>query len=144
MKQVAQPTLKNDLGQYPMRYPGEMATMPKQSRITTPLQRPERFGDTVHFDIVYGSGTAIGGHRYALWFVDRRSKHIKEYPLKSLASDDILKALRLFRRDMGGHYTNNMIGDRSFKLIGGQVTATQEGINEDREEKDRIVFTGAS
>ena len=77
IKQVAQPTLKiNDLGQYSMRDLGEMATMPKQLRNITPLQRPEQFGDVVHFDIFYGSGTAISGYRYALWFLDRRSKHI--------------------------------------------------------------------
>ena len=67
MKQVAQPTLKiNDLGQYPMRDPGEMSNMTKQRRNTTPLQWPERFGDVVHFDIVYSSGTAIGGYIYTL------------------------------------------------------------------------------
>ena len=64
MKQVAQATLKiNDPGQDPMRDPGEMATMPKQCRNTAPLQRPERFVDVVHFDIVYSSGKAIGGYR---------------------------------------------------------------------------------
>ena len=52
MKQVYQPTLKD---------PGDMTTMPKQRHNTTTLQRPERFGYVVHFDIVYGSGTAIGG-----------------------------------------------------------------------------------
>ena len=85
MKQVAQPTLKiNDISQDPMRDPGEMNTMPKQRRNTTPLQQPERFGDVVHFDIVYGFGTAICGYRYTLWFADRRSKHIEQYPLKYL------------------------------------------------------------
>ena len=85
-----------------MRYPGEMDIMPKQRCNTTPLQPPEPFGDVVQFDIVYCSGTAIGGYRYALWFVDRRSKHIDKYPLKYLASDELLKALCLFRRYMGG------------------------------------------
>ena len=143
MKQAAQPALKiNDLSRDPMWDPGEN-TMPKQCRNKTPLQRPERFGDVLHFDILYGSGTAIGGYRYALWFVDRRSKHIEKYPLKSLASDELLKSLCLFRRDMGGRYPNKMIGDRDFKLIGGQVVASLEGINEDREEKDQSVVTGA-
>ena len=44
-----------------MQDPGEMATMLKKRRNTTYLQRPEKFGYVVHFDIVYGSGTAIGG-----------------------------------------------------------------------------------
>ena len=77
MKQISQPTLKiNDLGQDPMQDLGEMDTIPKQRRNTTPLQRPERFGDVVHFDIFYGSGADISGYRYALWFVDGSSKHI--------------------------------------------------------------------
>ena len=144
MKQVAQPTLKiNDLGQYPMRDPGEMSNMTKQRRNTTPLQWPERFGDVVHFDIVYSSGTAIGGYRYDLCFVDRRSRHIKQYPLKSLASDELLKALHLFLRDMGGRYPDTIIEDRDLKLMGGQVAVALEGINEYREEKDQSVVTGA-
>ena len=56
-----------------------------------------------------GTCTAIGGYRYALWFVGRRSKHIKQYPLKYLASDELIKALRIFRRDMGGRYQDKMI-----------------------------------
>ena len=68
-----------------------------------------------------------------MWFMDRRSKHIKQYPFKSLASDNILKAICLFRRYMGGRYPNKMIGDRDSKLIGGQIDAALEGINEDIE-----------
>ena len=44
---------------------------------------------------------------------------------------------------MGGRYPNKMIGDRNFKLIGVQVAAALEGINEYREEKDQSVVTGA-
>ena len=131
MKQVAQPTLNiNDLGRDPMRNLVEMATMSKQRRNKTPLQRIERFGDVVHFDIVYRSGTAISDYRYDLWFVDIRFKHIGQYPLKSLESDELLKYLCLFCRDMGGCYPDKMIGEREFKLIEGQVAADLEGINE--------------
>ena len=87
---------------------------------------------SLHFDIVYGSGTAIGGYRYALWFVDILSKHIEQYLLKYLASDELLKALRIFWRDMGCRYPDNMIVERDFKLIGGQIAAALEGINEYR------------
>ena len=76
--------------------------------------------------------------------MDRPSKNIEQYQLNSLASDELLKALCLFCRDMGGRCPDKMIGYREFKLAGGQVSAALEGINEDREEKDRIVFTGAS
>ena len=81
--------------------------------------------------------------RYALWFVDRCSKHINKYPLKSLASDELLKSLRLFCRQMGGCYPDKMIGDRDFKLIGGQVAAALEVIHEDREDNDQSVATSA-
>ena len=91
-----------------------------------------------------GSGEAIGGYRYALWFVDRRYKHIEQYPLKYLPSNELIKSLRLFRRDMGGRYPNKMIVDRKFKLIGGQVAVALEGINEDIEEKDQSDVTSSS
>ena len=145
MNQVAQPTLKiNDLGRDLMRYPGDMSTMPKKCRNKIPLQRPDRFGDVIHFDIVYGSRTSIGGYHYVLWFVDRHSKHIEQYPIKYLASDELLKAMSLFRRDMGGCYPDKIIGDRDFKLIGGQVATSLKGINEDTEEKDQSVVTGST
>ena len=126
-----------------MRDPSDMATMPEQRRNTTPLQRPDRFGDVVHIDIFYGSRVAIEGYRYTLWFVDILSKNIEQYPLNSLASNDLLKYLRLFRRDMGGRYPNKMMGDRNFKLIGDEFSAALEVINEYREEKDQSVITGA-
>ena len=126
-----------------MQDPGEMSTMPKKRRKTTPLQQPERFGDVVHLDILYSYGTAIGGYRYTLWFVVRRSKYIEQYPLKSLESDELIKSLRLFHRDMGDRYLDKIIGDRDFNRIGGQVAADLEGINEYREEKYQIVVTGA-
>ena len=61
--------------------------------------------------------------------MDRRSKHIDQYTLKSLSYDELLKDLRLFRSDMGGRYLDKMIGDRNFKIIGGQFAAALEGIN---------------
>ena len=75
--------------------------------------------------------------------MDRRAKHIEKYTLEYLASDDLLKSLRLIYRDIGGQHPNKMIVDRYFKLIGGQVVADLKGINEDREEKDQSVVTGA-
>eukprot|EP00957_Ditylum_brightwellii_P176208 13417498-Ditylum_brightwellii.AAC.1 len=74
-----------------------MATMPKRNRNTTLLQKPTTFGEVVHFDIVYGAGTSIGGYRYTLWLVDRATRYIFEYPLKSLKEDELLKAIHLFR-----------------------------------------------
>ena len=62
--------------------------------------------------------------------MDRRSKHIEKCPLKSQASNELLKFLRLFLRDMGGRYPDEIIGDCDLKIIEGQVAASLEGINE--------------
>ena len=55
--------------------------------------------------------------------MDRRSKHIDQYTLKSLSYDELLKDLRLFRSEMGGRYLDKMIGDHYFKLIEVKVDA---------------------
>ena len=120
----------------------EMDTMPKKRCNTMPLQRIERFGDVVYFDIVYGSGTSIDGNLYSLWFLYRHSKHINQYPLNYLASNELLKYQRIFCRYMGGRYPDKIIGDCDFKIIGGQVATSLEGIYEDREEKYHSVVTG--
>eukprot|EP00957_Ditylum_brightwellii_P016299 1225853-Ditylum_brightwellii.AAC.1 len=108
-----------------------MATLPKSKRNTDPITKPEKFGDVVHFDIVYSSGTAIGGYRYALWLVDRATQYVFEYPLKTLQEDELLKAIRLFQQDCGGQLPSRMIADRDFKLIGGKMADFLEGINWD-------------
>mmetsp|Transcript_21148 Transcript_21148/g.26890 ORF Transcript_21148/g.26890 Transcript_21148/m.26890 type:complete len:438 (+) Transcript_21148:1038-2351(+) len=132
MTRVSQNTLHvKDLGTYMVRDPGELATLPKSKRNTNPITKPEKFGDVVHFDIVYGLGTAIGGYRYALWLVDRATRYVFEYPLKTLQEDELLKAIQLFRRDCGGRLPSRMIADRDFKLIRGKMAEFLEGINWD-------------
>eukprot|EP00957_Ditylum_brightwellii_P010722 812645-Ditylum_brightwellii.AAC.1 len=77
MKNVAQGTLQiHDLGRDPVQDPGEMATLPKAMRSTPPLKKPARFGEVFHFDIVYGTGMAIGGYRCVLWLVDCTSRYV--------------------------------------------------------------------
>ena len=50
---------------------GEVATIDRSKRNTTPLTLPIRFGDIIHCDILYGSNTAIKGFRYALFLIDK-------------------------------------------------------------------------
>ena len=50
---------------------GEIATIDKSKRNTTPLALPQNFGDMIHCDILYGSNTSIKGFRYALYFIDK-------------------------------------------------------------------------
>eukprot|EP00957_Ditylum_brightwellii_P029789 2253212-Ditylum_brightwellii.AAC.1 len=77
MQTVAQPTLCiTDIGKDPVRNPGEMATLPKSDCNTSPIPCPKHFGDIFHYNIVYGAGTAIGGYRYTLWLVDRKTRLI--------------------------------------------------------------------
>eukprot|EP00957_Ditylum_brightwellii_P004578 347976-Ditylum_brightwellii.AAC.1 len=78
-----------------------MATLPKSNSNKSPVQKPQEFGEVFHYDIVHGAGTAIGGYRYVLWLVDRASRYIFEYPLKSLKETELLRAVKLFKRDLG-------------------------------------------
>ena len=79
---------------------GEVATIDKNPRNTHPLNLPSTPGSTVHADIIFGSGTAIGGVKYALFLVDRATRHKFLYPIKDL-KQDILPAFRKFFLDIG-------------------------------------------
>eukprot|EP00957_Ditylum_brightwellii_P068902 5230122-Ditylum_brightwellii.AAC.1 len=116
-----------------VRDPGEVATMPKTKRNTKALTKPDQFGNTVHFDIVYSAGTAIGGYQYALWLVDCATRYVFEYPLKSLQENELQKAIRLFRRDCGSWLPTRIIANRDFNLIGGKMAEFMEGVNWDAE-----------
>ena len=98
MTELAQPTINiSDTGCDPFLSRGETATLPKKKRNTTPVPRPNQFGDIWHYDIVYGNGRAIGGFYYALLFVDRQSRFKLIEPLKNLDSKSIITALKSFR-----------------------------------------------
>ena len=45
---------------------------------------------------------------------------------------------------MSGRYPNEMIVDHEFKLTGGQFSAALEVINDDIEDKDKRIVSGAS
>eukprot|EP00957_Ditylum_brightwellii_P197012 15009238-Ditylum_brightwellii.AAC.1 len=98
-----------------------MDTMQKSNQNTNPIAKPSTFGEVVHLDIVYRSGTAIGGYRYALWLVDRATQFVFQYPLKSLKEEELICAIHLFCRDCGGKLPARMIADQDFKLIGGKM-----------------------
>eukprot|EP00957_Ditylum_brightwellii_P040256 3046289-Ditylum_brightwellii.AAC.1 len=56
MQTVSQPTLHiTDTGKDPVRDPGEMATLPKSNRNTSPIPRTKHFGDIFHYNIVYSA-----------------------------------------------------------------------------------------
>jgi len=53
--------------------PGDFSTMKKSARKTTPVPRPNNFGDVMHMDIVFGPDVALGNIHYVLLFTDRYS-----------------------------------------------------------------------
>jgi len=98
---------------------GETATIDRNKRNTNPLNLPSTLGDTVHMDVLYGSNTAIGGIKYALFLVDKATRHKFVYPLKSL-KEDILPSLKQFCMDIG--QTPKLIRtDFDHKLMGRQI-----------------------
>jgi hypothetical protein len=60
--------------------------MRKKDRNTHPVQRPTRFGDLFHIDIVFGPDISIGNIHYGLLFTYRYSRMTYIYPLQNLNS----------------------------------------------------------
>ena len=96
--------------------------MNKKDRNKTPVPRPNHFGETFHYDIGHGGCTAIGGVKYALFIVDRKSRNKFIFPLTDLEDTTILRQIKQFIRQIG-FYPKEMLADRDFKLIGGIVAA---------------------
>ena len=91
---------------------GTTSTIHKSNRNTTPLTLPRQFGDVVHMDILYGSATAHGQIKYALYIIDRATRYKAIFPIKDL-SQDILPAIQQYCNEMGtipsqffGKFTN--------------------------------------
>jgi len=98
---------------------GDIATIDKPQRNTSPLPLPINPGDVIHADILFGSGPAIGGAKYALFLVDRASRHKYIYPIQNL-KEDILPSFIKFFNDIGR--TPNLIRtDFDHKLMGKVV-----------------------
>ena len=69
-------------------------------------------------DIIYGDFISKLGFRYGLLLIDRATKYIWFYGLKSLSSDNIIAALEQFQADAGGLPTEFRC-DCDQKLLGG-------------------------
>ena len=99
---------------------GEIATIdaPKRNNNTTTL--PQSLGDVVHMDIIFGSNTAIGGTKYALFLVDKATRNKFIYPLINTKHEQIIQALQQFTKDIA---TNPKIlrTDFDYKLMGSKV-----------------------
>ena len=92
----------NDLGKEPSLNLGQVATLPKRNRNTAKSSVEDlEVGDVIHYDIGHGTGSAIGGIRYTLVLIDKKSSHLFEYGLKSVKENSILAAIKKFVNDLG-------------------------------------------
>jgi hypothetical protein len=66
---------------------GDLSTIRKTARNTTPVPRPSYFGDVFHVDIIFGPEITIGNIHYGLLFRDHYSRMTYLYPLQNLTSD---------------------------------------------------------
>ncbi len=98
---------------------GDLATLRKTPRNTTPVPRPNSFGEVIHMDIVFGPDISVGNIHYGLLFTDRFSRMMYIYPLQNLTSD-ISKQLETFFADLG-LFPKRLISDFDNKLIGGKA-----------------------
>ena len=80
----------------------------------------KKYLDKVHVDILFGDVVANLGYRYALLLVDRATKYIWIYGLKSLLSENIIDAFSQFRADAGG-LPRQFRCDCDQKLMGGDA-----------------------
>ena len=97
---------------------GEVATIDKSKRNTTPLTLPLSFGEVVHCDILYGSNIAIKGFRYALFLIDKATCFKFVYGLKTL--NDVLPIFKRFCADIGT-VPKELCTDFDKKLMGAPM-----------------------
>ena len=98
---------------------GDVATMHKKPRNTTPVPRSSFFGQVMHMDIVFGPEVAVGNIHFGLLFTDRFSRMTYVYPLRNLTTD-IPKQLEAFFAHLG-FSPHRLITDFDLKLIGGKA-----------------------
>ncbi|EJK48458.1 hypothetical protein THAOC_32741, partial [Thalassiosira oceanica] len=84
------------------------------------LPPTKHYLEKVHMDIVFGDVISKLGYRYALLLVDRATKYIWVYGVKSLTAVNIIAALEEFRADAGG-LPKQFRCDCDQKLLGGNA-----------------------
>jgi hypothetical protein len=99
--------------------PDYFATLKKNDRNTTPMPRPQNFGNVINLDIVFGPEISIGNVHYSLLCVDHFSCMTYMYPLQNLTSD-IQKQLESFFAYLG-MVPKQIILDFDLKLVGGRA-----------------------
>ncbi len=107
--------------------PGEVASMKSSRRNTTPSNLPNHYSDVWHLDIGFGPCTAIGGIKYTLLAVDKKTRYKLVYGLKNLKSS-LLAAIKSFVVDTGVK-PKLLRTDFDHKLIGGDVASFLQASN---------------
>jgi hypothetical protein len=97
---------------------GDLATLRKTPRNTTPVPRPLSFGDVIHMGIVFGPEVALANIHFGLLFTDRFSRMNYLYLFQNLTTD-IIKQLDAFFAHLG-FLPKRLISDFDLKLIGGK------------------------
>jgi hypothetical protein len=105
---------------------GDVATLHKKPRNTTPVPRSSFFGQVMHMDIVFGPELAIGNIHFGLLFTDRFSWMTYIYPLWNLTTD-IPKQLEAFFAHLG-FSPHQLITDFDLKLIGREAREYLNGL----------------
>ena len=98
---------------------GEVATIPKSSSPKTSVPLPNKFGSVIDMDIIYGTQTAYNGIKYALFLVDRATRHKFVLPMKNLKTD-LLPTLQQFCSNIG-FTPQRFVTDFDHKLMGRAV-----------------------
>ena len=118
LPRIASPTVKvvNIIDPTPQL--GDVATIERRQRNTTPLPLPNSFGDTVHCDIAYGKRTALTGIKYVLLLVDRATRKKFVYGMQNLTSD-VQASMEQFIVDCGNRAPKRLLTDFDSKIMGG-------------------------
>ena len=100
IRETSQPNFSISSSDYePIIDLGNTSTNAKSKRNTTPLTLPQSFGEVVHMDILYGSATAHGQVKYALYLIDCATRYKAIYPIQDL-STDILPSIKQYCNDI--------------------------------------------
>ena len=106
-------------GGKPIQSIGEFSTLNKRKRGQM-LPPSKKYLDKVCMDIVYDDVISKLGFCYALVLIDRATKYIWVYGLKSLTSPWIIDALEQFQADASG-LPKQLCCDCDQKLLGGNT-----------------------
>ncbi len=98
---------------------GDLATIRKAPRNTTPVPCSHLFGDVMHMDIVFSPDISIGNIHYGLLFTDHYSRMTYICPLQNLTSD-IKKQMEAFFAHLG-FVPKRLVTGFDTKLIRGKA-----------------------